>query len=67
MRVCRGGSGARALDAARAQEVSEKSQGRAHNLLECDLEGALEAQGDCRGGIKTRGIFPSSAGKYQPD
>ena len=22
-------------------------------MLECDLEGALEAQGDCRGGIKT--------------
>ena len=46
-------SGARALDAARAQEVSEKLQGRAHNLLECNLEGALEGQGDCRGGIKT--------------
>ena len=28
-------------------------QGRAHHLLKCDLEGALEAQGDCRRGIKT--------------
>ena len=46
-------SGARVLDAARAQEVSKKLQGRAHNLLECDLEGAPEGQGDCRGGIKT--------------
>ena len=36
-----------------SQELIRNGFGPWHLLIKCDLEGALEAQGDCKGGIKT--------------